>query len=151
MAQFDASSLREFSVKTSEGELTFSKNEQTVAPLPLTTERHHPNQAQAHSSQEAFIETTPQASTPTEAAPAQISEGDLVESPLVGVAYLASGPDQPAFVSVGDSVSKGQTLMIIEAMKVMNEVPAPCDGVITEILVSNEDVIEFGQGLVRIK
>lgn len=54
-----------------------------------------------------------------------VAEGDVVESPLVGVAYLASGPDKPNFVSVGDSVKKGQTLMIIEAMKVMNEVPAP--------------------------
>lgn len=81
----------------------------------------------------------------------QTAEGDLVESPLVGVAYLAPAPGKPSFVSVGDSVKKGQTLMIIEAMKVMNEVPAPCDGVVTEILVADEDVIEYGQGLVRIK
>ena len=79
------------------------------------------------------------------------AEGDVVESPLVGVAYLSPAPDKPAFVSVGDSVKKGQTLLIIEAMKVMNEVPAPKDGVITEILVDNEEVIEFGKGLVRIK
>ena len=86
-----------------------------------------------------------------EAAPAVVAEGEVVESPLVGVAYLASGPDKPAFVQVGDSVSKGQTLLIIEAMKVMNEVPAPKDGIVTEILVSNEEMVEFGKGLVRIK
>ena len=86
-----------------------------------------------------------------EAAPAVAAEGEVVESPLVGVAYLASGPDKPAFVQVGDSVSKGQTLLIIEAMKVMNEVPAPRDGIVTEILVSNEEMVEFGKGLVRIK
>ena len=79
------------------------------------------------------------------------AEGEVVESPLVGVAYLASGPDKPAFVQVGDSVSKGQTLLIIEAMKVMNEVPAAKDGIVTEILVSNEEMVEFGKGLVRIK
>ncbi|MDU6351844.1 MAG: biotin/lipoyl-containing protein, partial [Streptococcus mitis] len=79
------------------------------------------------------------------------AEGDVVESPLVGVAYLAAGPDKPAFVSVGDNVKKGQTLVIIEAMKVMNEIPAPKDGVVTEILVSNEEMVEFGKGLVRIK
>ncbi|MCD3484868.1 acetyl-CoA carboxylase biotin carboxyl carrier protein, partial [Streptococcus equi] len=67
------------------------------------------------------------------------------------VAYLAAGPDKPPFVTVGDSVKKGQTLLIVEAMKVMNEIPAPCDGIVTEILVANEDVVEFGQGLVRIK
>jgi len=87
-----------------------------------------------------------------EASPAPIAaEGDVVESPLVGVAYLAAGPDKPAFVNVGDQVKKGQTLMIIEAMKVMNEVPAPKDGVVTEILVENEEMVEFGKGLVRIK
>ena len=63
------------------------------------------------------------------------AEGDIVESPLVGVAYLSAGPDKPAFVTVGDSVKKGQTLVIIEAMKVMNEIPAPKDGVVTEILI----------------
>ena len=59
--------------------------------------------------------------------------------------------DRPAFVNVGDQVKKGQTLMIIEAMKVMNEVPAPKDGIITEVLVQNEEMVEFGKGLVRIK
>ena len=86
-----------------------------------------------------------------EASPAVAAEVEVVESPLVGVAYLASVPDKPAFVQVGDSVSKGQTLLIIEAMKVMNEVPAPRDGIVTEILVSNEEMVEFGKGLVRIK
>ncbi len=80
-----------------------------------------------------------------------MAEGTVVESPLVGVAYLSPAPDKPAFVAVGDTVKKGQTLMIIEAMKVMNEVPADRDGVVTEILVGNQDVVEFGQGLVRIK
>ena len=95
---------------------------------------------------ETVVEET---SSPAEASVA--AEGDLVESPLVGVAYLAAGPDKPAFVTVGDSVKKGQTLVIIEAMKVMNEIPAPKDGVVTEILVSNEEMVEFGKGLVRIK
>ena len=97
----------------------------------------------------------PQAAAPAEAEVAAdtdiFAEGDEVTSPLVGVAYLAQAPDKPAFVSVGDSVKKGQTLLIIEAMKVMNEVPAPCDGNVTEILVKNEDLVEFGKGLVRIK
>ena len=96
----------------------------------------------------APVLATPSPAAPTSApaepvaeevqAPAETSvaaEGDVVESPLVGVAYLAAGPDKPAFVSVGDSVKKGQTLVIIEAMKVMNEIPAPKDGVVTEILV----------------
>jgi len=94
---------------------------------------------------------TPAVAAEPVAAPAQAAEGDVVESPLVGVAYLSPAPDKSAFVSVGDKVTKGQTLLIIEAMKVMNEVPAPKDGVVTEILVTNEEMVEFGKGLVRIK
>ena len=57
----------------------------------------------------------------------------------------------PLDLSLKDHVKKGQTLLIIEAMKVMNEIPAPKDGIVTEVMVNNEDVVEFGQGLVRIK
>ena len=148
MAQFDKSSLREFSYKNGTDELQFSKNEarlvSEVAPAPLlaTPSPVAPTSAPA----DTVVEET---SAPAEASVA--AEGDLVESPLVGVAYLAAGPDKPAFVSVGDSVKKGQTLVTIEAMKVMNEIPAPKDGVVTEILVSNEEMVEFGKGLVRIK
>ncbi|MGL5450596.1 MAG: acetyl-CoA carboxylase biotin carboxyl carrier protein, partial [Lactococcus cremoris] len=79
------------------------------------------------------------------------AEGEAVTSPLVGVAYLKPSPDKAEFAKVGDTVKKGQTLLIIEAMKVMNEIPAPKDGIITEVMVSGEDVVEFGQDLMRIK
>lgn len=152
MTQFDQSSLREFSYKNGTDELQFSKNEARpvpevatqVAPAPVlaTPSPVAPTSAPA----ETVAEEVP---APAEASVA--SEGNLVESPLVGVVYLAAGPYKPAFVTVGDSVKKGQTLVIIEAMKVMNEIPAPKDGVVTEILVSNEEMVEFGKGLVRIK
>lgn len=152
MTQFDRSSLREFSYKNGTDELQFSKNEARpvpevatqVAPAPVlaTPSPVAPTSAPA----ETVAEEVP---APAEASVA--TEGNLVESPLVGVVYLAAGPDKPAFVTVGDSVKKGQTLVIIEAMKVMNEIPAPKDGVVTEILVSNEEMVEFGKGLVRIK
>ena len=147
MAQFDQSSLKEFSYKNGTDELVFSKNE---AKLVAET---------SPAPQPVVPAVAPQAQTTTSAAEAvsesntteSVAEGDLVESPLVGVAYLAAGPDKPNFVSVGDTVKKGQTLVIIEAMKVMNEIPAPKDGVVTEILVENEEMVEFGKGLVRIK
>ncbi len=147
MAQFDQSSLKEFSYKNGTDELVFSKNE---AKLVAET---------SPAPQPVVPAVAPQAPTTTPAAEAvsessvteSVAEGDLVESPLVGVAYLAAGPDKPNFVSVGDTVKKGQTLVIIEAMKVMNEIPAPKDGVVTEILVENEEMVEFGKGLVRIK
>lgn len=149
MAQFDQSSLREFSFKTADSELTFSKNEYTAPVVPAA--------APAAPAPAVSVETTPVAtSTPAtsdveEADTNIFAEGEEVPSPLVGVAYLAPAPDKPAFVSVGDAVKKGQTLLIIEAMKVMNEIPAPKDGIVTEIMVNNEEVVEFGQGLVRIK
>ena len=153
MAQFDQSSLREFSYKNGADELQFSKNEARmaseapaqVAPVPAAVAAS-PVVSAPSTPVESAVEESP-ALAETTVAP----EGDVVESPLVGVAYLAAGPDKPAFVTVGDSVKKGQTLVIIEAMKVMNEIPAPKDGVVTEILVSNEEMVEFGKGLVRIK
>ena len=160
MAQFDQSSLREFSYKNQSDELTFSKNEGQAAVATAPAVSAAPIVAPVQPASAPVLEPAPQAAptaAPTAApevapeAPTPAAEGDVVESPLVGVAYLAAGPDKPAFVNVGDQVKKGQTLMIIEAMKVMNEIPAPKDGVITEVLVQNEEMVEFGKGLVRIK
>lgn len=151
MAQFDQSSLREFTYSNQSDQLTFSKNEGSAAPLAAPVPAPTPQASPVGETTAAA--PTPQAS-PVEAEPATPSlaaEGEVLESPLVGVAYLAPSPEKPAFVSVGDQVKKGQTLLIIEAMKVMNEVPAPRDGVVTEILVANEEMVEFGKGLVRIK
>lgn len=156
MAQFDQSSLREFSYKNQSDELTFSKNESSASVATTPAVSAAPVIAPVQPASAPVADTVSQAAStaaPEVApeAPAPAAEGDVVESPLVGVAYLAAGPDKPAFVSVGDQVKKGQTLMIIEAMKVMNEVPAPKDGLVTEILVQNEEMVEFGKGLVRIK
>ena len=156
MAQFDQSSLREFSYKNQSDELTFSKNESSAAVAATPAVSAAPVVAPVQPASAPVADTVSQAASTAALevapeAPAPAAEGDVVESPLVGVAYLAAGPDKPAFVSVGDQVKKGQTLMIIEAMKVMNEVPAPKDGLITEILVQNEELVEFGKGLVRIK
>ncbi|MHB9782574.1 acetyl-CoA carboxylase biotin carboxyl carrier protein [Streptococcus sp. 10F2] len=143
MAQFDSSSLREFSYKNNRDTLSFSKNEH--APIAVVGQ-----ETPAKTSQTAVSETSPAQVEVVEESVAS-AEGDLIESPLVGVAYLSPGPDKAAFVSVGDTVKKGQTLLIVEAMKIMNEIPAPKDGVVTEILVANEEIVEFGKGLVRIK
>ena len=153
MAQFDQSSLREFSYKNGQDELQFSKNETRMAsevPAPVPSAPVAVVASPAVSAPSTPVEG-PVAEAPAPAESTVAAEGDVVESPLVGVAYLAAGPDKPAFVTVGESVKKGQTLVIIEAMKVMNEIPAPKDGVVTEILVSNEEMVEFGKGLVRIK
>lgn len=152
MAQFDQSSLKEFSYRNGSDELSFSKNEQAAVrnqPSQPTLESITP--APAVAQQPVATSVAPEVAVEEVTTEPLAAEGDVVESPLVGVAYLAPSPDKPAFVAVGDTVKKGQTLLIIEAMKVMNEVPAPRDGVVTEILVNNEEVIEFGKGLVRLK
>ena len=75
----------------------------------------------------------------------EVQTGSVVKSPLVGTYYAASSPENPPFVKVGDKVSKGQVLGIVEAMKLMNEIESEFDGTVKEILVENEQMVEFGQ------
>lgn len=78
-------------------------------------------------------------------------EGKVITSILVGVFYSAPGPEEAAFVKIGDTVKKGQIIGIIEAMKLMNEIECDCNGVIEEVLVKDGDMVEYGQPLFRIK
>jgi acetyl-CoA carboxylase biotin carboxyl carrier protein len=89
------------------------------------------------------------AAAPAPAAPKD--EGSALTSPMVGTFYRKPGPDSPAFANVGDVVSEGQTLCIIEAMKVMNEIKAEKSGTITAILVEDGTPVQFGDALFRIK
>ena len=88
-----------------------------------------------------------------EAAPAAEPQrkGDVVNSPMVGTVYLQPQPDSPPFVAVGDTVTAGQTLLIVEAMKTMNPIPAPRGGKIVEIIVQDAQPVEFGEPLVIIE
>lgn len=78
-------------------------------------------------------------------------ECKVVKSPMVGTFYKSSSPDKEAFVKVGDKVSKGQTLCIVEAMKLMNEIESEFDGEIVEVCLENEEMVEFGTPLFKIK
>ncbi len=78
-------------------------------------------------------------------------KGEAVEAPMVGVVYLQATPDADPYVKVGDRVNQGDVIFIVEAMKLMNEIQAPISGVITEILVENEEVVEYGQAIMRIE
>jgi len=88
----------------------------------------------------------PVASAPAAPAPAQ-PEGDVVNSPMVGTVYLQAEPGSPPFVRVGEVVTEGQTLLIIEAMKTMNPIPAPRAGRNLEMLVADGQPVEFGEPL----
>ena len=79
------------------------------------------------------------------------SDGTRVKSPIIGTAYLAPEPGAKKFVEIGDKVKKGQTIMIVEAMKTMNHVPSTNDGEVKKILVEDGQPVEFGQTLVLLK
>lgn len=82
--------------------------------------------------------------------PSPIADAAAVPSPMVGTVYLAPEPNAENFVKVGDSVTQGQTILIVEAMKTMNQIPAPRSGTVTSILVSDAEPVEFGSPLMLI-
>jgi acetyl-CoA carboxylase biotin carboxyl carrier protein len=90
------------------------------------------------------------AAAPKAEAKAADKPGTLVTSPFVGTFYRAPSPESPPFVEAGQKVKKGQTLCIVEAMKLMNEIEAEVDGTVAEILVQNATPVEFGEALFRI-
>jgi acetyl-CoA carboxylase biotin carboxyl carrier protein len=99
------------------------------------------------------VNATYQAAPAAAAAPVAPA-GDMaggVKSPMVGTAYLAASPEAAAFVAVGTTVKQGQTLLIIEAMKTMNQIPAPKSGKVTQILVTNGQPVEFGEVLMVVE
>ena len=79
------------------------------------------------------------------------SDGINITSPIVGTAYIAAEPGGEKFVEVGQKIKKGQTIMIVEAMKTMNHVPSTQDGTVNKILVKDGEPVEFGQPLISIK
>lgn len=94
-----------------------------------------------------------QTSSPSESVDLQTAKetGEIVQSPMIGVVYLQPQPEEDAYVQVGDRVQQGDTVCIIEAMKIMNEIQAPVSGIVTQIFVENEAVVEFNQPLIEIK
>lgn len=131
------SSLTEFSIKDGETKITMSK---------LT---HPPVIA-------AGVPAAPMAAAPAQPAAAEEKaeaddEFELILAPIVGTFYSAAAPDVPAYVKVGDHVKAGQTVCILEAMKLMNEIQADYDCEIEAVLVSNEQKVEYGQPLFRVK
>jgi acetyl-CoA carboxylase biotin carboxyl carrier protein len=105
----------------------------------------------------ASVPADVQAAAPAAPAPAAVAVADIakhpgaVPSPMVGTAYFASEPGAKPFIEVGAKVSVGQTLLIIEAMKTMNQIPSPRAGTVTQILVEDGQPVEFGEPLVIIE
>ncbi len=90
-------------------------------------------------------------SMPSDPATIVSKAGEEVKSPMVGTAYMQASPEAPAFIKVGDKVKKGQTLLIVEAMKTMNPIQSPRDGIVLEILVGDAQPVEYGEALVLLE
>jgi acetyl-CoA carboxylase biotin carboxyl carrier protein len=145
VATLNQTDISELTLKSADFELTLRKPgalPMAAAPLPTAPVAAPPAAAPS--------QPTPE---PAAAPPPLAVDSSLVEitSPMVGTFYRAPAPDEPAFVDVGDRIQTGQTVCIIEAMKLMNELEAEVSGEVVEILVDNAQPVEFGQTLMRLR
>ena len=120
------------------------------AQAPVAQVVHHAPPAVLPVAAPALASAAP-AAAPAPAAKASDKPGFVVTAPLVGTFYRSPSPDSPPFVDVGSVVKKGQTLCIVEAMKLMNEIECEVSGTVAEILIQNATPVEFGQPLFRIE
>ena len=134
------SEVSELEITEAEGKVRIVKGGGTVMM------QHAPQQMMAAPAMSAPVAPTTAVAPAAPTAPAQ-EAGTPVKSPMVGTYYAASAPGAAPYVTVGASVKKGQTLCIIEAMKLLNEIEAECDGVVKQILVDNAEPVEYGQVL----
>lgn len=132
--------LAEFSLKTDDFKIRIKTN----APTPVVVS------TPAVLSENVSMDT-PAAASSNKVPLLEVPSGTKVEAPLVGVFYGSPSPEDPPFIEVGQRVNKGDTLFIIEAMKTMNEITAPCDGTVSRILAQSGDVVEYKQVLVVIE
>jgi len=106
--------------------------------------------AQAYAPAPAAATAAP-LSMPSDPATIVAKAGETVKSPMVGTVYLQASPEAAPFIKTGDTVKKGQTLLIIEAMKTMNPIQAPRDGIVSEVLVGDAQPVEYGEALVLLE
>jgi len=149
---FDQSTLTELNLKDGGFELYFNK---TTTPrsqaAPVTISEQPAATTTVENAVATQAETPQTASTQDEQVQEAVVEGTEIVSPIVGVIYLRPAPEKPDFKKVGDHVEAGEVVCIVEAMKVMNEITSDVSGEIVEVLVENEEVVEFNQPLFKVK
>jgi acetyl-CoA carboxylase biotin carboxyl carrier protein len=136
----DASSITELQIEKENFKVVIKKEQNIV--VERTNERQASQPA-------AVKEIAPDINTVS--AEKEDSSIHTIKSPIVGTFYLSPGPDAPPYVNVGSKVKKGAVLCIIEAMKLMNEVTSDVDGEIVEVLAENQDIVEYGRPLFKIR
>lgn len=135
MDDFKKSEMRELEITTDGFHIHLSKNETPFLPVREKVEQPAIT---------AVEENVPPVTKDTKA------EGEFIKSPMVGSVYLQPKPDQDPYVTVGSRVHKGDVVCIIEAMKMMTEIKSDQDGIVTEVLVENEDLVEFDQPMFKV-
>lgn len=138
MDQFEDSNVRELKIDDGEFHLYLSKNKKNNA-VSVNTETPSPD-----------TEVTPAKKVNEKQTPSS-ENTSAVKAPIVGVVYLQAKPDQPPFVKVGEHINTGDTVCVIEAMKMMTEVKSKISGTVTAINVENEDLVEVDQPLISVK
>lgn len=143
MESFRESGLTDFNLEYRDFKLSLGKSiGKTIGATEITEKMTDVN---------TYIDTPTELEQPKKALKVEETKvqkaAKVIKAPMVGTFYEAISPDSKAFVNLGDKVTKGQTLCILEAMKLMNEIESEFDGTIVEILVKNEDFIEYGQPL----
>ncbi len=150
VAAIDPQIVRELAAILRDSGLTEIEVEHGELRLRLAS-AHPPMQAPVYHAPAPIAQLpapAPAAPPPAAAAPDDRAHPGVVPSPMVGTAYLAPEPDAPHFIKVGDAVNEGQTLMVVEAMKTFNPIPAPRAGRVAKICVTDKQPVEFGQPLV---
>lgn len=141
------SEISELEITEGDGKVKIVKSKpqaETTVYSPMAMPQMYPGAMPPNTQAPAAAPAAPVADV--DAAPAQ-EEGYVVKAPMVGTFYSAPSPNSPAFVEVGRSVSEGDTLCIIEAMKLLNEIEADVSGVVKKVLVDNGEPVEYGQPL----
>lgn len=143
IALINDSDIKNFELTLDNATVRISKTDGVMPSAPVQAA---PAAAQTASAPAAPVQTE----TPAPAPKAEAKGGNIVKAPIVGTFYESAGPGKPVFAPVGSKVKKGDVLCIIEAMKIMNEVVSEFDGEVAEVMVENEQLVEFGQPLFRI-
>ena len=152
-ATIDQNFIRQLALLLNETDLTEIEVEQDdtrvrIARTPAAVT--HTAQVSAPATAAPATAAPIQATAAPAEAPSETPAGEAVRSPMVGTAYLSPEPGAAAYIKVGDTVREGQTLLIVEAMKTMNQIPATASGVVQEILVTDKQPVEYGEPLVII-
>lgn len=157
--KLDADFIEKLAVILNDGELNEIEVNCDDFKIRLVKTPASPSSITYNGAPAGAVMAAPLAAAPVVAAPeaAPTASDDLAEhpgavtSPMVGTAYLAADPNSPNFVQVGDNIQKGQTLLIVEAMKTMNNISAPKAGKVIAILIENESPVEYGQSLIVVE